>query len=117
VHYQRLLDTRSWREIPGCPGRLVRREADPELDGWVLAHGTPFPEAATADLVLIWLIPGSDGGCEGPHRDQRHGVLSYRKPDGRLVHTLNTPEGLARKCAQLGVDLDGWIRRLQIAAV
>ncbi len=28
-------------------------------------------------------------------------ILSYRKSDGRYVHTLNTFEGLARKLAQL----------------
>lgn len=28
-------------------------------------------------------------------------ILSYCKPDGRYIHTLNTSEGLARKLAQL----------------
>src|SRR6188508_1843033 len=98
MHHQRLVGTRAWREIPGCPGRQVRSEPDPELDRWVREHAIRFPDAATDDPVLIWLLPG--GGA----------VLSYEKPDGRLVHTLNTDEGLRRKCAALGVDLDGWIR-------
>ena len=33
-------------------------------------------------------------------------LLSYRKTDGRYVHTLNTPDGLARKLAQLGLTGD-----------
>lgn len=47
--------------------------------------------------------------CQSPHATdpielvvlEDGAVLSYRKPDGRYVHTLNTPEGLARKLAQL----------------
>ena len=32
------------------------------------------------------------------------GVISYQKPDGLFVHTLNTPEGFRRKLRQLGID-------------
>jgi hypothetical protein len=35
------------------------------------------------------------------------GLVSYRKPDGAYLHTLNTPDGLARKLAQLGIELPG----------
>jgi hypothetical protein len=35
--------------------------------------------------------------CEGG------GLISYRKPDGSYVHTLNTKEGLNRKLDQLGL--------------
>ena len=31
-------------------------------------------------------------------------LLSYCKPDGRYVYTLNTAEGCARKLAQLGLS-------------
>jgi hypothetical protein len=30
------------------------------------------------------------------------GFISYRKPDGRYLHTLATPEAFERKCRQLG---------------
>jgi hypothetical protein len=32
------------------------------------------------------------------------GLISYRKPDGTYVHTLNSREGFARKLRQLGID-------------
>ena len=32
------------------------------------------------------------------------GLISYQKPDGSFVHTLNTPEGFRRKLLQLGID-------------
>jgi len=35
----------------------------------------------------------------------RGGVISYQRADGSFVHTLNTPEGFARKLAQLGIIL------------
>jgi len=31
------------------------------------------------------------------------GLISYRHANGRFTHTLNTPEGLARKLLQLGI--------------
>ena len=33
------------------------------------------------------------------------GLISYRKPDGTYVHTLNSPAGFQRKLQQLGIDL------------
>lgn len=34
------------------------------------------------------------------------GLISYRKPDGRFLHTLNTEEGFQRKLEQLGIRVD-----------
>ncbi len=31
------------------------------------------------------------------------GLISYRKPDGRYLHTLATPEAFERKVRQLGI--------------
>jgi hypothetical protein len=31
------------------------------------------------------------------------GLISYRKPDGSFIHTVNTSEGLDRKLRQLGI--------------
>ena len=33
------------------------------------------------------------------------GLISYRKPDGGYLHTLNTEEGFRRKLEQLGIGL------------
>lgn len=88
MNYGWLRATRPWRDIPGCPGRAVLRAPDPELDGWVRAHGVRHE--AARDPVWVWDLPGG-------------GVLSYEKPDGSFVHTLNTDDGLVRKCAALGI--------------
>jgi hypothetical protein len=90
--YSELLGGKAWRAIRGCPGRHVRAEPDPELDGWVSEHGRAVAASGTADPVRI--APLDDGG----------GLLSYAKADGRFVHTLNTPDGFARKLRALGVE-------------
>lgn len=33
------------------------------------------------------------------------GLISYRKPDGTYLHTLNSREGFGRKLQQLGLDV------------
>ena len=94
--YQSLLEAGEWRAIEGCPGRMVlpgAREATPQdLLGKAVVvqvfevHGAPDP-------VHVGVVRGG-------------GLISYRKPDGQFVHTLNTPEGLARKLEQLGIELE-----------
>lgn len=93
----------SWRPIPGCPGRYVlrgglREETFPELaaasppgSGEMTMRMTEHRSASAPDPVLV--IRFEDGG----------GVISFRKPDGRHVHTLNTAEGFRRKLAMLGI--------------
>ncbi|MBN1606774.1 MAG: hypothetical protein JW940_09075 [Polyangiaceae bacterium] len=82
----------NWKAIPDCPGRYVLRGAASNLSieqvaGEALAvhevHAT-----TTADTILVAPFEGG-------------GLLSFRKPDGSIVHTLNTPEGLARRLALL----------------
>jgi hypothetical protein len=43
------------------------------------------------DAVIACRIPGG-------------GLISYRKPDGTYLHTLNTREGYERKLEQLGIE-------------
>jgi hypothetical protein len=52
----------------------------------IAVHRAP----AARDEVLVVALRG--GG----------GLITYRRPDGGLLHTLNTPEGFARKLSQLG---------------
>ena len=33
------------------------------------------------------------------------GIIFYQQTDGRMIHTLNTPEGFSRKLRQLGIVL------------
>ena len=86
---------RRWRWLPlrGCPGRFVLRGAPPTLAPCDLLGPDvalqSYRVSAAADEVVVAVLP--DGG-----------LLSYRHEDGSYTHTLNTPEGLLRKLAQLG---------------
>jgi hypothetical protein len=85
-----------WRPIPGCPGRFVlrgqQRDLPPEALVGAGAAVARFRVAAARDPVLVLAIKGG-------------GLISYARPDGSFVHTLNTEEGLRRKLEQLGI---GW---------
>lgn len=94
--YASLVEAGEWRDIDGCPGRRVLpgpRDATPaDLLGKAVVVQV-FEVAGAPDPVYVGVVPGG-------------GLLSYRKPDGRFVHTLNTSEGLARKLEQLGITLE-----------
>lgn len=86
-----------WRELPGCPGRLVwrgDRSMTPEDLAGPDAVVEVFTVDAARDPVHVAALP--DGG-----------LISYRQPDGTWVHTLNSVEGFERKLAQLGVRDQG----------
>lgn len=90
----------TWTPIRGCPGRDVLapahgRRSPRDLLGADVAISEYRCAGARDLVVLAW--PG-DGG-----------LRSYRRADGSCRHTLNrhawnTPEGWARKLAQLGID-------------
>jgi hypothetical protein len=84
----------AWRPIPGCPGRFVlasgpsRKPPDALVPPSV--EVTEHTVAAAMDPVIVTSLD------EG-------GLISYRKPDGTFVHTLNSREGFERKLRQLGL--------------
>jgi hypothetical protein len=95
--FAELFTTHSWKPIRHCPGRYVLQGAQGTLPGVkeltsgeveVSEHRT----SAARDLVLVAAL--DDGG-----------IISYRRADGSLLHTLNTPEGFQRKLRQLGLNL------------
>lgn len=55
---------------------------------------TEHRSEAARDTVLVAVLAGG-------------GLISYRRSDGSFVHTLNTPEGFARKLKQLGIEAEG----------
>ena len=94
--YAELLAAGPWQEIPSCPGRLVWRGTRDRAITDSIGPDAPvqiFRVAAARDPVHV--VSLDDGG-----------LISYRQPDGGFVHTLNTPEGFARKLAQLGIALE-----------
>ena len=97
MSFDEILKAWDWRPIRGCPGRLVIRDARPDLRLEEVAGGAvdvrEFQVEAARDTVLV-------------ARLDRGGIISYRREDGSFVHTLNTDEGFERKLRQLGVDYE-----------
>lgn len=92
--FSALYDRWAWRPIPNCPGRYVLAAgpvATPPEDIVGSANeGSEHVSAAARDPVIVTAF--DDGG-----------LISYRKPEGVFVHTLNTREGLERKLRELGI--------------
>jgi len=91
--WQELLRARAWRPIRHCPGRYVlagppSRLRPQEIAGEEIPTER-FQTPAAPDPVVV--APLEAGG-----------LISYEKPDGTYVHTLNTPEGFERKLNTLG---------------
>ena len=85
-----------WRPIPRCPGRFVlpmtEFDGPPEALAGSDTRAPHFKSETAADPVAVMAL-------------DRGGLISYRKPDGRYLHTLNSAEGFARKLEQLGITL------------
>ena len=85
-----------WNPIRNCPGRFVMAQGLSTVSpADLLGPQTALLECQTRaarDLVIVGRL-------------DRGGVISYRRGDGRYVHTLNSPEGFARKLDQLGITL------------
>lgn len=86
-----------WKPIRNCPGRYVLDRDHSHLSLSMLldspAHSNIFHSAAAQDPIHVVRL--EDGG-----------IISYAHPDGRMVHTLNTPEGFSRKLQQLGLEVE-----------
>lgn len=84
----------SCRPIRGCPGRWILSGNDSIDPGKLVgrdAEPRRFRRASVPDE--IWVCGLEDGG-----------LISYRKPDGRFVHTVCDPEGFRRKLEKLDVS-------------
>ena len=83
-----------WRPIPNCPGRFVLSTGPSRVAPESLAPDeAPTEHRVTAAPDPVVVTRFADGG-----------LISYRKPDGTYLHTLNTRDGLRRKLAQLGIE-------------
>jgi hypothetical protein len=92
---EELLKRWNCRPIRNCPGRYVIVDCalppDQILGGRVPVFSYSLPTAT--DPVFIAAFP--DGG-----------LISYQKPDGTFLHTLNDPEGFKRKLKGLGLRIE-----------
>jgi hypothetical protein len=96
MSFDDLMNRWKWKPIRNCPGRFLLRQAPRNLSltgltgESVKAH--EFSVDAAKDIVVVACL---DQG----------GIISYKREDGTLLHTLNTAEGFARKLGQLGIKL------------
>jgi hypothetical protein len=93
---QDLLARWTWKPIRLCPGRFVMVTEEKHLTVQTLLGGEcgmhTFTSEGAKDPVVV--VPLVDGG-----------IISYARPDGTFVHTLNTSDGFIRKLDQLGIVL------------
>ena len=85
-----------WRLIRNCPGRFILPWTEQSIPFENLLGLSCVPQVFASPVAKdpVLVVPLEDGG-----------LISYRQPDGRLIHTLNTPEGFSRKLQQLGIAL------------
>ena len=85
-----------WRPIRNCPGRFVLPWTEPPIPFENLLGLSCFPQMFSSPVAKdpVLVVPFRGGG-----------LISYRQADGRLIHTLNTPEGFSRKLHQLGITV------------
>ena len=93
--FEKIHRSGNWQPIPNCPGRYVLRGVDRNLEIGAIAgqevEVSEHASGAARDIVLVAAIAGG-------------GMISYRRPDGSFLHTLNNEEGFARKLKQLGIE-------------
>lgn len=84
-----------FRPIPDCPGRFVLRgrfsHLSPEAIVGTVLPTVEYLPTATPDRVVVTEF---DDGA----------LLTFIKPNGDHVHTLNTLEGLQRRLRGLGIE-------------
>lgn len=92
--FNKLFEQWSWMPISNCPGRFrLNNPAELSFEDLLGANATvqSYHVPTARDEVLVCMF--NDGS----------GLISYRRPNGQLIHTLNTIEGMARKLFQLGI--------------
>jgi len=106
MSFDDLMQSRRWEPIRNCPGRFRLVDAPARLSLEDLLDPTAqimeFQSDEAKDKVLVAVL-------------DRGGMISYKRDDGTLLHTLNTEEGFERKLRQLGIDLKIADCRLRIA--
>lgn len=98
MSFDELMSKWRWKPIRNCPGRFLLDNSTPNLSMTEMAGDgikvSEFHVDAARDTVLVARI-------------NHGGIISYKREDGSLLHTLNTGEGFERKLRQLGIKLPG----------
>lgn len=98
---QRFWDMWKWTEIKNCPGRYVTKSNEEaqvispqELCTRLAVPYFPSIHCSVDRLDQIAVVHFESGG----------GIITYIKPNGTFVHTLNTESGYIRKMTALGFE-------------
>ena len=82
----------------GCPGRYT-------LPGTEF-NGSPYDLLGAQTKLDEFRVDAAEDPVVVARLAQGGGLISYRRPDGEYVHTLNTEEGFRRKLDQLGIRFE-----------
>jgi hypothetical protein len=96
VRFSELMAGHDWKPIPNCPGRYVlstKSVVSPEQLLGADVKVRRYRVSVAKDPVFVACL--DDGG-----------LISYLRPDGTYVHTLNSLEGFERKLLSIGIDLE-----------
>ena len=85
-----------WQPIRNCPGRYILP---------LEAGNLPPAEVLRSDVKTVEYNVTTARDRVVIARLDEGGLISYKRSDGRYLHTLNTADGFARKLLQLGVEL------------
>jgi len=92
--FEEIMTRWAWKPIRHCPGRWILSMAEfcgePANVAGPGAGSVVFEMETAADPVVVVRLD------EG-------GLISYKKEDGRYLHTLNSAAGFERKLSQLGI--------------
>ena len=94
ISFGSILKKHKWREIRNCPGRyLLSGGLSERAPGTLLGVDGEFPEQRSHAAVDPVVVISFSGG----------GLISFHRPDGQWIHTLNTSAGFNRKVSDLGL--------------
>lgn len=96
LNFAELYERFSWTAIKNCPGRYVLshpsdRMALDEILSQVMSQSVHHSRYATDPVHVAAFATG--------------GLISFEKPDGSFVHTLNSKDGFQRKLKQLEIPI------------
>jgi hypothetical protein len=95
MRFEQVFESFVWRPIPRCPGRYVLKGGVSDraiVD--IVGQGALISEHHVSTARDLVVVAGIEDG----------GLISYRKASGKYLHTLNDPDGFARKLADLGIE-------------
>ncbi len=92
--FDEIMSRWAWKPIPRCPGRWILSMAE--------FCGEPAALAGPGAEVVVFEVEAAADPLAVVRLDEG-GLISYKKGDGKYLHTLNTAEGFERKLSQLGI--------------